>query len=87
MGKIRSGLSVLASAGVLSGALFRGYLSLYWRTKRQTKKTTEKARKILQEEGFTDDAAERLAEIAVPDFSEALSIGRLISLGREQEEP
>jgi hypothetical protein len=87
MGKIRSGLSVLASAGILSGALLRGYLSLYWRTKRQAKKSREKARMVLEEEGFADDVAEKLAEIAVPDFTEAFSIGRLMSLGREQEEP
>ena len=87
MGKIRSGLSVLASTGILSGTLLQTYLSFYWKPKRQAKKTREKTRKIFQEEGFPNDVAEKLAEIAVPDFTEVLSIGQLMNLGREREEP
>ena len=87
MGKIRSGLSVLASTGILSGTLLQTYLSFYWKSKRQAKKAREKTRKIFQEEGFPNDVAEKLAEIAVPDFTEVLSIGKLMNLGGEREEP
>ena len=87
MGKIRSGLSVLASTGILSGALLRSYLSFYWKSKRQAKKTREKVRKIFDEQGFRDDVAEKLAEVAVPDVTQILSIGKLMNLGRERKQP
>lgn len=87
MGKIRSGLEVLASTGVLSGTLLRAYFSLYWKSKRKSKKARARVREMLLEEGLPEDIAVRMAKLAVPEFVEALSLGRLMNLGRKREEP